>query len=376
MRTLPTLLLLLAACGPKPYAELIDAGVADYLGEATISEQSSEDGIDTMVFDVDSGPVCLRGDPFSVSVREAKKSTELMIFLQGGGACWGDFCLAVERTTGSIPTSLEALDQNLDYNPFRDMSLIYVPYCDGSLFSGDVALDDNGDGEPDRLQFGLRNLSATLDIATERFPDPERIVLAGSSGGAYGSVLAAVLVRHVYPGVPIDIVSDSGSGIARGQTEPAFVTDLVYEWNAQRFLPESCPDCLADGHLTGFIAWQLAEDPDLRMALFSSYQDSVISTVFLSIEPELFEADLRVETTALSKAFPDRYAPFLIEGDAHTTLLGDVSGFLGEDFELADAIGDMVSLSGMQTSVVDDVDFATWIGWMLDRDPKWGDRRQ
>jgi hypothetical protein len=376
MRTTMPMFLLLSACSPPPFSELIDAGVADYLGEATISEQSSADGVDTVVFDPASGPICLRGEPFSVSVREQKPSKELMIFLQGGGACWSDFCLAVEQTTGSIPTALEALDQTLDYNPFRDMSLVYVPYCDGSLFSGDAEFDDDGDGESDRLQYGLRNLSATLDVTRERFPSPERIVLAGSSGGAYGSVLAAVLVRHVYPDVPIDVVSDSGSGVARGETEPAFVTDLVNEWNARRFVPESCPDCLADGHLTGFIAWQLDEDPDLRMALFSSYRDSVISSVFLSLDPEVFETDLRRETSDLSKAFPDRYAPFLIEGDAHTTLLGDVSGFLGEDFELADAIGDMVSLSGMQTSVVDDVDFATWIGWMLDRDPRWGDRRQ
>ena len=377
-RCLPPLLLFsaLCGCGGGAYKELVDAGVADYLGQAVISNTESEGGIDTYTFDPKSGPMCLRGTEFNVSVREKKKSEDLFFFLQGGGACWSDFCLAVEVATPGIPTGLEALDDTLSYNPFRNQSLVYVPYCDGSLFAGDVEIDDNSDGETDRYHFGLANLSAALDVAIDRFPEPERIVLAGSSGGGYGTILASVLIRISYPDVPIYVISDSGTGVARGETEPEFVTDLVAEWNAERFLPESCPDCLADGHLTPFVAWELEQDPDLKVAVFSSYHDSVISQIFLAIEPEVFEEDLRKQTQAVTDAFPGRYAPFLIEGEAHTTLLGDVSGFLGDDFALADAINDMVDLGSMQTSVVDDVDFATWVDRMLSDSPKWKPARQ
>lgn len=365
------ILLTMVGCAPAPYAELEQAGVAEYVGQAVVSDQTSVDGVETYTFDRSSGPRCLRDTDFTVSVRD-KSSDTLLIFLQGGGACWSDFCLAVEVAGDGIPNRLEALDDTLDHNPFRDFDLVYVPYCDGSLFSGDTAIDDDGDGQPDRHQFGLRNLSAALDVAVEQFPDPERIVLAGSSGGGYGTILGAVLVRLMWPDVPIDVVSDSGSGVARGAVEPTFVADLVAEWNAERFLPESCPDCIADGHLTPFVGWQLSQDPDLRVSLFSSYEDSVISRVFLALDPLDFERDLREQTAALQQAWPDRYSAFLIEGEAHTTLLGDVSGFLGEDFELADAIAGMVTLNGMQESQVDGTDFATWINWMFDGDERWG----
>ncbi len=377
MQNLPIgLLLLLTACGSKPYAELMDQGVGDYLGVAEVKSESSEDGVDTYVFDQKSGPMCLRGTDFNVSVREQKKSEDLIIFLQGGGACWGDFCLAVETAGEGIPSKLEVLDPSVEYNPVKDMSLVYVPYCDASLFGGDIEIDDDGDGEPDRYHHGLQNLSAALDIATERFPKPERVVLAGSSGGGFGTILATVLVREVYPKAPIYVISDSGVGVAKGDEDPDFVMDLVEEWGADPFLPESCPDCLEGGHLTPLVAWELDQDPNLKVAVFSSYQDQVMSQIFLAITGAEFEPMVKEQTELVADEFPGRYAPFLIEGTEHTTLLGDVSGFLGDDFEFADAIGDMVHIGGMKTSKVGDMDFATWMEQMLSDSPKWKPKRE
>ena len=33
--------------------------------------------------------------------------------------------------------------------PLRDFDVLYLPYCDGSLFAGDRAVDENGDGTPE-----------------------------------------------------------------------------------------------------------------------------------------------------------------------------------------------------------------------------------
>ena len=73
-----------------------------------------------------------------------------MIFLQGGGACWADFCSAFEETN-SLPPA-EILNPSLQGNPVADWDVVYLPYCDGSLFAGDVdrELSDSivGEGEP------------------------------------------------------------------------------------------------------------------------------------------------------------------------------------------------------------------------------------
>jgi len=367
---------LLAGCGGQPFSELMKQGLGDYLGVAEVKSESSEEGVDTYVFKQKSGPMCLRGTDFNMSVRAQRKSDDLLIFLQGGGACWSDFCLAVETAHEGIPSKLEVLDNSLAYNPVRGMNLVYVPYCDASLFAGNVDIDDDEDGEIDRYHHGLQNLSAALDIASERFPKPKRVVLAGSSGGGFGTILATVLVRAVYPRIPLYVVSDSGVGVAKGEEEPDFVMDLVEEWGAENFLPASCPNCLEDGHLTPMVAWELDQDPDLKVGVFSAYQDQVMSQIFLAITGPEFEVMVKEQTRLVSQEFPDRYVPFLIEGSAHTTLLGDVSGFLGDDFELADAIGDMVMINGMQTSIVGDLDFATWLDYMLADSPKWKPARE
>lgn len=73
-----------------------------------------------------------------------------MIFLQGGGACWADFCSAFEETNSLPPVGI--LNPSLQGNPVADWDVVYLPYCDGSLFAGDVdrELSDSivGEGEP------------------------------------------------------------------------------------------------------------------------------------------------------------------------------------------------------------------------------------
>lgn len=354
---------------PGPFGELIDQGVGKYLGQFPPDHSEvSELGVQTYTWDVGSGPVCLRGDPYRMSIRDRPDSSDLFIFLQGGGACWRTFCMAVDTAAPGIP-SLDVLDPQQAHNPVGDWSLAYLPYCDGSLFAGDIEHDDNLDGEPDRLHRGLRNLTAALEVTHEHYPAPERILLAGSSGGAYGTIMATVLVRHMWPEVPVFVFNDAGVGIADPE-DPGFVRGLVEEWGAEAFLPSSQPDLLDSGHLTPFVGWQLAQDEQLTMSAFSSIHDYVIANLFLLIGPEAFETALRAETRRLQRDFPGRYKSFLIEGTQHTTLLGDVSGLMGIDGDMS-ALEGVVAIGGIDTTAIGDVVVGDWMGWMLDQDPGW-----
>src|SRR6185295_14342828 len=66
-------------------------------------------------------------------------------------------------------------------------NVVYLPYCDGSVFSGDADLPDE---TPPRFHHGLKNLTAGIDLAKSLYPDPKRIFLAGSSAGGYGTLTA------------------------------------------------------------------------------------------------------------------------------------------------------------------------------------------
>jgi hypothetical protein len=178
-------------------------------------------------------------------------------------------------------------------------------------------------------------------------------------------------VRAMYPGHPLTVINDSGVGIAKGENEPNFVKELFAEFNAEQFLPASCPECLANGHLTGLIGWQLAHDPLLTVVPLSFLRDTIIGTLFLKIGADAFEAALKAETTRFANEYPGRYVPFLLEGSKHTLLAGDLSVFLEDIPEGGPDLSGFIELGGLGASTNDGTTISQWLHWMLDGDPRW-----
>lgn len=318
--------------GDAVFQELYDQGVTRYVGEFTPSNDpaADENGVKHFEFavpdDLDSGPrvpICIRGGQWTVDTREGS-SDDLVIFLQGGGACWPEFCAAAE-TAGPLP-AIGVLDPTLSGNPVADWDVVYLPYCDGSLFAGDVDRDLPesiiGDGASGlSYQRGLQNLTSALDVTVAEFPNPERIVLTGVSGGAFGTIVALPLVRFYYPDAEIIVFNDSGVGVAI-DGEPDFVNEtLLGGWNASSMIPESCDDCTGNGHVTRYLEWQLDTDPNVTMSALSFSADFVIATTFLMIPAADFTESLLRETGRIAENYPERYRRFIPDGSAHTTLL-------------------------------------------------------
>jgi hypothetical protein len=99
-----TLTIFLAACSDSdnnnfdkgsddnPFQELVDQGATRYLGEFTpmMSVVNSEDdSVMDHSFGGEDGPVCLRGGDYNMATRD-QGSEDLVIYLQGGGACISD----------------------------------------------------------------------------------------------------------------------------------------------------------------------------------------------------------------------------------------------------------------------------------------------
>ncbi len=311
-----------------PEAVAYDNGLTRYLGHTPVISSYPGNAATTVhEFATEDGPQCLRGREFRAITRKGARS-DLMIFLQGGGACWSDFCFAITTAPPDMPeTDLLVLDED---NPFSTYDLLYVPYCDGSLFAGDTAIDENGDGAPDRIHRGLANLSAALTAGYPEFPDPSKIVLVGSSGGGFGTILAIFLVRYVYPDVPIVVINDAGVGSAHPE-DPSFVSDLIDEFGARDFVPDDCPDCIADGNVTRLVRYALARDPEVRISALTAEYDFVIAQMFLKVGAVAFRSNVLAATDEIRAAFPDRYRRFLWSGDAHTATLGQLSAFVGVD---------------------------------------------
>lgn len=241
-----------AAPTPPPTAEAIPfealyaQGVDQYLGNFTPMLSEASGGLVQHTFGTGDGLRCLLGDEYTMTTRSGS-SNELIIFLEGGGACTSLLCQATPVALPDMPR-FGVLNPAANSNPARNFNVAYLPYCDGSIFSGDTVIDTNDDDVIDRYHHGLKNLSASIDVIVSTFPAPSRILLTGNSAGGFGTDYMLPLVRKLYPDTPIDLINDSGVGISR----PGYVDIVSNEWNATRFIPNDCSDCVSEaGDTTG-----------------------------------------------------------------------------------------------------------------------------
>ena len=65
-------------------------------------------------------------------------------------------------------------------NPYKNSTIVYVPYCTGDFHSGDAVKGS--------LHFkGRVNLALDIAKVKSAFPNPSRVTLSGSSAGGFGS---------------------------------------------------------------------------------------------------------------------------------------------------------------------------------------------
>jgi hypothetical protein len=311
--------LLMGAQGPRglneqAYLELHEAGVDKYLGQyAPILSQDVGDGWTKHTFDpaAGNGPICIAGTQYSVFTRPGNPS-RLLIFEQGGGACWQDFynCNVLSEAQEPPTARVGIWDFDSKGNPFADYSIVYMPYCDGSVFSGDNDVFDPAFGAaigvPEaviRFHRGLRNQSAGMDVARAMFPDASRITVAGSSAGGVGVAgFAPFLARFVFGNqVHLTVFNDAGPIT----TNPDAMDDIqarADDWQFGQFYPASCSDCSEFGDNTAIVHWRLDNDNSIRVG---GVQCALVVNGH----------------GALNAAYPDRYKQFIVAGDtSHTAL--------------------------------------------------------
>lgn len=324
----------LVACGPAgdgdgdgdrdyPFPELQENGIDEYLGTVEPSSMDEANGVRQYEFDAADGPICLRGGAFTMATRPSDSSGNLLVYLQGGGACWSDLCQANEEAEPGVPEA-GVLNRDLEANPFADWDVGYVPYCDGALFTGDTEIDDDDDGVIDRYHRGRLNLSAALDVIQGDFPEPERVVLVGASAGSYGTIFGATLLRAVYPNADIDVVADAGLGFGKPDNRE-FIDGVLGEWEILDLLDGTCNDCTSNGHLTEFITWVLDNDEHMRFAAITALRDVVIGEVFLGLTGAMYEDIVLEQTSALEDLHGEQYRRYLFPGVDHTVVARDTT---------------------------------------------------
>jgi Pectinacetylesterase len=173
----------------------------------------------------------------------------LVVFFDGGGACWDDVsCAAPWRARdGAEPAGLYKaelipangptrfggiFDAGNARNPVRDWSFVYVPYCTGDVHAGSntAHYSDPDTGAPYTIEHrGADNFRAILAWMRAHVPQPERLLVTGSSAGAYGAAAHFATIRESYPGGRALMFGDAGQGV----TTPDFLELQNRSWNYQ-----------------------------------------------------------------------------------------------------------------------------------------------
>lgn len=331
---------------PLAAAELRASGFGDHLGRQQPSRTFQRGEWTEYYFDpAAEQAICLVGSEFQVNVRHGT-SDRVVLYLQGGGACWDHRSCYVDVRALPVANGaiqLGALDVGDPASPFHDDDVVYVPYCDGSLFGGDTTVEYDG---VRTWHHGLANLSVAVDLLAREFPDASEILVAGSSAGAFGNVPAYAVTRVAFPDKPVIVLNDSG---------PAFENHAVpasqlraASWRAAERYPASCARC--DEHALWLLDWALERDPGLRVALFGFQRDEIIMD-FFELDAESYRDLLLSLTGEIRARHPGRFERYLVAGEGHTIL----------------------QFREFHTLAVDGLRVADWTQAFLDGDAAWRD---
>jgi Pectinacetylesterase len=314
---------------PTAYYELHQAGVDKYVGQFTPATSEPAGDWVRHTFDPDggNGPICIDGSAFNVYTR-TRNPHKLVIFLDGGGACWQGFYFCSFTADANPPGPVGIFADSYDTgsgtieNPFDDWSIMFASYCDGSVWSGDNDVPDAVFPGGVRHHRGLRNLTAAMDLAKAEFPHLIQGLVTGSSAGGVGAAgFAPFVFRFEYGNVPELRVHNDAGPVAVNLSETAAIQARADDWQFGQFYPASCTDCDPLGQAAAIIGWRLDHDLTLKEGLYDTDGDAT-DRFFLNVPTqEAYRALLLSVHDPIHAAHPFTYRRFIRSGDdSHTAL--------------------------------------------------------
>lgn len=186
-------------------------------------------------------PRCSKDTPYSFHYR-AGTENKLLMYYQGGGACWdipSCFVLNTFKQTAGAGDNPDLVGTGFasptnPSNPFAEWHVVFVSYCTGDVHWGDNENLYAGLGGGFLKHFGFQHARLAEKWARERFVDPEEVFVTGSSAGSYGAIMHSVnLMENVYPASPHNVVGDAGTGVITKD----WLDLRIANWNIDPNLP-------------------------------------------------------------------------------------------------------------------------------------------
>jgi len=241
-----------------------------------------------------------RGGPFHLD----NYSDNLVIFMEGGGACFNfpsclqnrpSFSKAEFFSDDFIGGYSGIFDATRAENPVADWNFVYVPYCTGDEHAGsnpngsvppvDFILDGNLDGQTDlpgvpNQQFvGHDNMGRVVDYVQQYLgTDYDNVLLTGSSAGGVGTLANYQQVADGFPHAKVTALDDAGPVFYDDTFLPAVLQQLWRTtWDVSEVLPPPEADNVPPSDDIERVYQAIADEhPDASLALITYEQDFTI----------------------------------------------------------------------------------------------------
>ncbi|MFO0590581.1 MAG: pectin acetylesterase-family hydrolase [Polyangiaceae bacterium] len=290
---------------------------------------------------------CANGTPTGIGANITDKSSKVVIYLMGGGACWNDLTCYSLKTAVNIESGygeaefdkdkagldISVFDRNNPDNPLKDASFFFVPYCTGDVHAGNNP-DAVYGGKPTK-HVGFANMALYLSRIVATFPQSERVLLSGSSAGGFGAGLNWWQTQQAFGAARVDLLDDSGPALPAPYLSDQLQGQWRAAWNLNATLPDGCPECQTD--LSNIFSFYAKNLPNNRAALLSYDHDNVISSYF-QISQAKFNEGLGVLEGQFDAYANSRY--YVVTGTDHV-LLGNPSAINQNGVNLLSWIGQM-----------------------------------
>jgi hypothetical protein len=379
----------LVACAPHSlYDDSVHSGVT---GVDAPSGSSGSWPIGQWVWNDVPDATCGNGTQTGFAV-SAGAGSDVLMFLEGGGFCYaGALCerlhIASYFTSGydgqtftsiyggsGAGPSTGIFDRTLQNNPFKDATLIYVPYCTGDLHTGSTTQWFPEYGMTAHYA-GRQNLELYMHEIVPALAHASRVTLAGTSAGGFGSLINFDFIQQSFGQIPVDLITDSGPIFSRnGPTLPPGYP----VWDSDNALPPDCTYCRTTNY-AGLYQFLSTKYPASRFALLSHDQDFAISAGIYGepYSPD-FYLELGIFTTVTIAPLPN-WRFFVSQGLDHGFLFDMVSMpqnvVVFPELQQTSTASELTckNLSGLcvpqvktQTTVL-----ADWLTQMVAGDPSW-----
>ncbi len=299
------------------------------------------------------GTRCLDGSPAGFGVSWNPSSPNVMIYLEGGGACFNDACDFTAFSLPFVPPTDGIFDRGAAVNPVGDWTMIYVPYCSGDIHAGDAQAELGG---AMRYFEGYRNITAFLQRWVPSFPGTQTVLLTGISAGGFGAALNATQTADAWgDDVQLVVVDDSGPPLSSNVIPPCLQETFRSTWNLDQTVLAECPACDPNDFANDLFEHVVQTHPNIRFGLFSNMADAIIRTymgfgwgngmhdncegVPTPVPWPAYESDL----VAFRAAHEDHASTFYRHGLAHTALRLGFRTTRAEGTLLADWIAQVIA---------------------------------